>query len=163
MFSACGPKGETASVLKSDLAPQFPLNPIDELTPGDVCESERNRRYPERIPYCSRNVSSSKKRRVIAIYDREYGFHVGDMNRRDFKVDHYISLCMGGSNQISNLWPQHRSVYELTDPLEGKLCRLMAQGKMKQADAIETLKYAKNNLEEAQEVEDELDDMLNGN
>ena len=129
-------------------ATKYPTGPNERLTPGDVCEGSNTFRYPERIRYCNRNVSSGEKQQIIQIYDRELGFQIGQMNRMDFKIDHYIPLCVGGSNDKENLWPQHKSIYQVTDVLEGRLCEFMASGKLTQVKAIDAIKKAKNNLNE---------------
>jgi hypothetical protein len=68
------------------------------------------------------------------------------MNRADFKIDHFIPLCAGGSNDSVNLWPQHKNVYEITDPIEPLLCAKMAQGRLSQTDAIKLIVRAKTDL-----------------
>ncbi len=127
---------------------KFPTAPNENLTPGDLCRKADNLRYPEKIRYCNRSVSGNEKQTIIRMYDRELGFEIGQMNRTDFKIDHYIPLCVGGSNESENLWPQHRTVFQITDGLEGKLCELMERGKLTQAKAVETIKKAKNHLDE---------------
>ena len=82
------------------------------------------------------------------------------MDRQEFKIDHFIPLCMGGGNDVANLWPQHRTVYEVTDPLEDQLCQLMSLGDMDQAKAIETIRYAKHHLDEAKGIEDQMQQRL---
>ncbi len=133
-----------------DVNSKYPTGPNEKLTPGDLCERDQSNtfRYPERILYCNRSVSSGEKISIIKMYDRELGFEIGQMNRQEFKIDHYIPLCAGGSNDTENLWPQHKTIYEITDPLEGKLCELMSKGKLTQLKAIETIKKAKKNLDE---------------
>ncbi|HSX00337.1 MAG TPA: HNH endonuclease signature motif containing protein [Patescibacteria group bacterium] len=54
-----------------------------------------------------RNVPESEKRQVYA----EYG--IATHTTGQYEVDHLISLELGGSNDISNLWP------ELADPTPG--------------------------------------------
>jgi hypothetical protein len=130
----------------------FPSKPEFSHTPGETCERPSTYRYPERIAYCERDVDSETKRAIIAEYDRAFGYKIRTMPRNKFKIDHYIPLCMGGSNRVENLWPQHESVYKITDPLEALLCQKMAEGVLKQADAIDMIKRAKNNLNEAQEI-----------
>jgi hypothetical protein len=127
----------------------FPQGPNGNVTPGDICHQADSYRYDERIAYCERDVETSLKQAIIQYYDSELGYRIGSMPRNKFKIDHYIPLCMGGSNDRSNLWPQHESIYNITDPLEQKLCEKMAQGKMLQAEAIDLIRKAKNCLEEA--------------
>src|SRR5688500_1500919 len=85
--------------------PPYPKHPEPDLTPGEYCNEASTLRYPERIRYCNRDVSTSTKREIIEEYDRRYGYHIGEMNRQEFKIDHFIPLCMGGSNGRRNLWP----------------------------------------------------------
>lgn len=134
---------------------QYPTGPNERLTPGDLCERNQSNtfRYPERILYCNRSVSSGEKQSIIRAYDRELGFQIGQMNRQDFKIDHYIPLCMGGSNDDENLWPQHKSIYQITDGLEGKMCELMSKGKLTQVKAVETIRHAKKNLDEVPTIQ----------
>lgn len=124
------------------------------MTPGSVCKNPSRYRYPEKIAYCERDVHSSLKREIIAEYDRKLGYRIQSMDRQAFKIDHYIPLCMGGSNRPDNLWPQHRSVYEVTDPLEQVLCEKMALGDIRQAQAIDLIRQAKNDLDKASEIFD---------
>ena len=131
---------------------KYPKNPNPNLTPGELCDHADTYRYPERIAYCERNVDTYAKRAVIANYDAQLGYRIRSMSRGDFKIDHYIPLCMGGSNRPTNLWPQHKSVYTITDPLEALLCEKMAEGRLKQADAIDMIKEAKNDLAHAHDV-----------
>jgi hypothetical protein len=135
---------------------KFPTGPDASLTPGEVCTQSNTFRYPEHIKYCNRNVSTGLKRDIIRDYDRKLGYSIENMNRQDFKIDHYIPLCMGGGNDRDNLWPQHKSVYILTDPIEPLACQRMAEGKLLQAKAIELIKEAKNDLSKVQEVMDYL-------
>lgn len=131
---------------------KFPTGPNDQMTPGSVCTTPDSYRYPEHIPYCQRNVASDLKRAIISDYDHKLGFEIESMNRQDFKIDHYIPLCMGGSNNQTNLWPQHKTVYQITDPLEQLLCDKMAAGVLRQAEAIDLIKKAKNNLSQEPEI-----------
>ena len=156
LSGACG-RGESLIHLSESFttANQFPTMPDESLTPGTLCTHPDQRRYPEKVAYCVRNVSTELKRDVIHNYDEKLGYTIESMSRQEFKIDHFIPLCMGGGNEPANLWPQHHSVYELTDQLEGDLCTLMSLGKLEQAKAIEILKFAKRNLGEARRIADE--------
>ncbi len=134
-----------SSVLYAD---QFPLEPKSQTTPGELCAHAEAYRYPEHIKYCNRDVDSKLKHEIIQTYDRQFGYSIEKMDRNKFKIDHYIPLCAGGGNDVTNLWPQHESVYSITDPLEPAICGKMAEGKLKQADAIEIIKHGKNNLKD---------------
>ena len=97
------------------------------------------------------------KNKIIKTYDSSFDYTIATMPRNDFKIDHYIPLCMGGSNDVANLWPQHKSVYIYTDDLEQTLCLYMERGRMKQADAISYIKLVKNNVDEAAHVQMEIE------
>ena len=131
---------------------RYPVSPDHGLTPGSRCEDPDTHRYPERIPYCKRDVESSRKAEIFVTYARELGFETTQMNRQQFKIDHYSPLCMGGSNENSNLWPQHSTVYQLTDPAEGFLCERMAEGRLLQAKAIEIIRAIKADPERGSSV-----------
>lgn len=131
---------------------QFPLYPNSQLTPGQLCHQSTNYRYPEKIAYCERDVSPQAKRTIIQAYDSHLGYKIAEMKRQDFKIDHYIPLCMGGSNDKENLWPQHKSIYEVTDPLEPVLCNKMAEGRLKQVDAIKFMKEAKADISKVESI-----------
>lgn len=129
----------------------FPKGPDATLTPGSLCEHADAYRYPEKIKYCERDVTPGEKKAIFRSYD-QIGYRTRSMNRMDFKIDHFIPLCAGGSNQDDNLWPQHKSVYAITDPLEEPLCQKMAAGVLKQKEAIELIVRAKNNLDQVPEI-----------
>ncbi|RYZ78702.1 MAG: HNH endonuclease [Proteobacteria bacterium] len=130
---------------------QYPSGPDATLTPGSLCSSPDSHRYPEQIPYCSRDVSSELKRSLFVKYD-QIGFRTRDLQRGDFKIDHYIPLCMGGSNEESNLWPQYKKIYAITDPLEPVLCEKMSEGRLTQKKAVEYITYGKNHLNEVPRI-----------
>ena len=77
-----------------------PLQPDPKLTPGatlpvtreDICVPG----YTKKV----RNVPADVKRQVYA----EYG--IVSHTPGEYEVDHLISLELGGSNSIKNLWPQ---------------------------------------------------------
>ena len=128
------------------------MGPHDDLTPGSFCSTPASYRYSERIAWCRRDVTRDTKQAVMMTYDRHHGYEVTRMNRQDFKIDHYIPLCMGGSNEADNLWPQHKSVYAATDPIEQRLCELLASGEMRRAEAVELVRQAKADLDEARRL-----------
>ena len=158
---SCGSAPDSSRLNETDMeAMRFPLGPDHSVTPGETCQRADTLRYPEKIAYCTRDVSSAEKNAIIRNYDKSFGYQVGSMNRSEFKIDHYIPLCMGGSNSTKNLWPQHQSVYTKTDPLEQKLCELMAAGKLLQKDAMEKIRFAKNNLDQVAAVQADIDDLI---
>jgi hypothetical protein len=125
---------------------QFPVGPDLQRTPGSLCQNSAKKRYKENINYCERNVNTSDKNEIIKMYDDQLGYHIRQMNRQDFKIDHFIPLSIGGSNAKDNLWPQHKSVYSITDPLEQELSNKMVSGALTQAEAVRIIREAKLNL-----------------
>ncbi|MGZ3796855.1 MAG: hypothetical protein ACXVB1_10835 [Pseudobdellovibrionaceae bacterium] len=136
----------------SSFADSFPITPDNQMTPGKLCNDPDSFRYPEKIAYCDRDVTPELKREIIEMYDHTFGFHIENLPRSDFKIDHYIPLCVGGANDITNLWPQHASVYVITDPLEEAVCVKMAEGKLRQKDAIQIIVQGKHNLDEVPSI-----------
>lgn len=157
---ACG-RAETSSFLsESGGGKQYPQNPNETVTPGTTCTHPDSYRYKEKVPYCNRDVDSSLKKEIIREYDLKFGYKIQTLPRNQFKIDHYIPLCMGGGNDQENLWPQHQSVYELTDAIEQKLCQLMSNDQMRQKEAIGVIRNVKNHLDQARSVENELNERL---
>jgi hypothetical protein len=83
-----------------------------------------------------RNVPESEK---IAVYE-EYGMsgNVRDVCKAGAEVDHLISLELGGSNDIKNLWPESfcgSCNAHMKDRLENVLHALVCKGLMTLPDA----------------------------
>lgn len=133
-------------------ADEFPLGPQLSITPGKLCDHPAKYRYPENIAYCERDVQYETKEIIIGEYDQKFSYSIAKLPRADFKIDHLIPLCAGGSNDIANLWPQHKSVYLITDPLEPIVCSKMAQGRLKQVDAVRLVIEAKTHLERTKKI-----------
>ena len=79
-----------------------------------------------------RNVSTSTKNKVFA----EYG--ITSHNGSTYEVDHEIPLELGGSNDITNLWPEAaepRPGFHEKDKLENKLKTMVCKGSMTLQDA----------------------------
>ena len=105
-----------------------PILPDPNLTPGsafdvtaqDVCTPG----YAKKV----RNVPEEMKREVY----REYG--ITSHGPGDYEIDHLISLELGGSNSIKNLWPEsHRTSpwnAQVKDRLEDKLHELVCSGQL---------------------------------
>ncbi|MBA2404645.1 MAG: hypothetical protein H0V66_07730 [Bdellovibrionales bacterium] len=141
--------------LAQDGGREYPMGPNARLTPGELCDRPARYRYPENIAYCERDVSTQQKDQVFAAY-RSNGFKLSYQNRSSYKVDHYLPLCAGGSNNNENLWPQHLSISNITDALEKLGCDKMALGKITQAKFITLIKRVKNDLSQANAVRAEL-------
>jgi hypothetical protein len=114
----------TIPVAAQNVSP--PIIPEPKLTPGDVLDVTVadicTPGYTKKI----RDVPESVKEKVYA----EYG--ITSHRPREYEVDHLISLELGGSNSIKNLWPQsyETSPYNarVKDRLENKLHKMVCEG-----------------------------------
>ena len=120
---------------------EYPKIPDHKYTPGHLCsilDYDFDRlRYDEQIPYCERKVSWAKKQ---VVYDA-YG--VPEEDRKNYTIDHFIPLSLGGSNHISNLWPEHREVKATRYWLEWDTYLAIEHGEITQREAIEIIVRAK--------------------
>jgi hypothetical protein len=72
---------------------------------------------------------------------RRYGLRPG--THPDYQIDHLIPLCLGGSDDPSNLWPQPKRSIEdkwnadAKDRLERLMCRMVCDGQIDIAAAQE--------------------------
>src|SRR5271166_4776942 len=91
-----------------------------DVTAQDVCTHG----YARKV----RDVPEEMKREVY----REYG--ITSHGPGDYEIDHLISLELGGSNSIKNLWPEsHRTSpwnAQVKDRLEDKLHELVCSGQL---------------------------------
>lgn len=133
----------TTVLLSSSLALAYPLTPNPERTPGDLCSTQnpdfKEYRYQEKVPYCQRNVSYETKTRIY----QDYG--IPNSCRGRFTVDHLIPLSMGGSNEPTNLWPEHTFVKQMRPELELETYERLRSGELTQAEAIAIILEAKRN------------------
>ncbi|MGH7623174.1 MAG: hypothetical protein ACREMU_12600, partial [Gemmatimonadaceae bacterium] len=116
-----------------DTALRYPILPKPARTPGatldvdtaDICVPG----YTKRV----RNVPAAVKRLVYASYG------VRTHKPGDYEVDHLISLELGGSNSIRNLWPESYRTHpwnaRVKDALENELHRRVCAGTMDLATA----------------------------
>jgi hypothetical protein len=103
---------EAGSLPNTKLTPGATL----DVTKDDICTPG----YSKKV----RDVPVSVKRRVYAEYNVEYV-------PRMYEVDHLISLELGGSNSIRNLWPESYNIYwnaHVKDALENRLHSLVCDG-----------------------------------
>jgi hypothetical protein len=127
----------------TSLVYDFPSKPDPEITTGDLCNTKNpdftEYRYAEKIAYCVRNVDFARKQKVY----EEYG--VPEKCRREYTIDHFIPLALGGSNEITNLWPEHKNVKATRQTLEQELFDKIRDGQITQAYAIRVIVHAKRN------------------
>lgn len=115
------------------LAADLP-NPI--LTPGVVLTTDVAEVCVPGYAGNVRNVSAAKKR---AVYKR-YGLPYNDRSKcvDGAEVDHLISLQLGGSNDIRNLWPESYCGTwnaHVKDRLENHLHRMVCDGEISLREA----------------------------
>jgi len=125
--------GGGAQASTDSLGNPAPLEPDASLTPGatlpvtvaDICTPGYSRKV--------RNVPSAVRRDVY----REY--RVARPMSGEYEVDHLISLELGGSNSVRNLWPQSRWTTpwnaRVKDALENRLHRDVCAGRLDLATA----------------------------
>lgn len=113
--------------LRADPA-HSPILPDLAMTPGDALTTDAAVVCVPGYTKTVRDVPQSVKNQVY----RQYG--VVSRAPREYEVDHLISLELGGSNSIRNLWPQSYVTQPLNarvkDRLENKLHQLVCDGKL---------------------------------
>lgn len=129
-----------------EIKADYPKGPESNLTPGSLCDRPDSYRYPERIAYCERDHLEPEVKEDVFREYRNSGYRLDPRRRNDYKVDHLIPLCAGGSNQENNLWPQHMSIYVVTDPMESLGCEKLKLGKIRQGDLVKRIIAAKKNI-----------------
>ena len=105
-----------------------PIHPIQSITPG-VVDSNATIEKICTVGYTDtvRHVTKSTKKHVFEIY--------GINPKQDrYEIDHLISLELGGSNDIKNLWPQSYTTTPYNaykkDVLENKLHSMVCADKI---------------------------------
>jgi len=112
--------------------------PDYSITPGQICSEDNpdfdRFDYSEQIARCKRNVNKSKKIKIADLYGG-----IDQSEWPNYEFDHFIPLCAGGSNDISNLWPQPLDEANEKDVIENRVCNALRQGNMSQEEAISTI------------------------
>jgi hypothetical protein len=107
--------------------------PDPALTPGDVMTTDAATVCTPRYAKSVRHVSGKVKAKVYG----EYG--IASHRSGKYEVDHLISLELGGSNDIANLWPESYQTEpwnaHAKDKLEDRLPNLVCSGGMRLEDA----------------------------
>jgi hypothetical protein len=118
----------------------FDIRPDPDSTQGTVridghsrelaCDRSKNHRGP---------MTADRRDEVLIRYGLRPGQHP------DYEIDHLIPLCLGGSDDFANLWPQPRRSIEVTwnaeakDRLERLLCEMVCDGQLDLATAQEAI------------------------
>lgn len=105
-----------------------PILPDAKLTPGDALTSDAKVICVPGYAKTVRNVPSSLKDQVY----KSYG--ITSRAKGEYEIDHLISLELGGSDSIRNLWPQSFITQPLNahvkDKLENAMHDLACGGKL---------------------------------
>lgn len=106
--------------------------PDAHCTPG--------KRRPTPVAEVCRRGSSRDERHVTEKVKRQVYAEYGIKKHRpgQYEVDHLISLELGGSNDVSNLWPEAaepRPGFHEKDKLENLLHQLVCHGQMTLVEA----------------------------
>ncbi len=132
----------SAQDYKTNCVANQPL-PDSSCTPGAVLTTSTKIICVDGYTESVRKVSPSTKKEVFRRYGIPYE------KRAEYQVDHLIALGLGGSNDISNLWPEKYDLdYGVAAKmrLESYFYRLMCSGKMAPAEI--QAKMADNWLEQ---------------
>lgn len=103
------------------------LLPDARCTPGQVLTTSKRKVCTPGYAQTVRNVTTMTRRRVIARYDFKPSGR--------FEMDHLVPLSLGGSNDVTNLWPETAPMFYLKDRLEFALWRAVCDGRVKLRDA----------------------------
>jgi hypothetical protein len=105
-----------------------PIKPDPKLTPGAVLEVTKEDICTPGYSKKVRDVPSSVKKKVY----EEYG--ITSHQPGEYEVDHLISLELGGSNSIKNLWPESYKTKpwnaHVKDKVENKLHIMICSDKI---------------------------------
>ena len=110
------------------------MYPDPTLTPGDVLTTNVTEICTVGYTSQVRNVSEKTK---ILVFQR-YGLNYSIVNHSNYEVDHFISLELGGSNEIINLFPEPylpKPGAREKDVVENYLHRQVCAGNMTLAQA----------------------------
>lgn len=131
----------TLCLLVPCFAIAFPLVPAPDQTPGHRCDPSNpdftEYRYEEKIPYCQRRVTTATKNKIY----EKYKIPVAE--RKNYTIDHFIPLALGGSNAAQNLWPENKKIKALRPKLEMDLYIMISKGEITQLAAITIIEEAK--------------------
>jgi len=110
-----------------------PIVPDPNLTPGDTLDVTKDDICTSGYSRKVRDVPQSVKEKVYSLYG------ISGRQPGEYEVDHLISLELGGSNSIKNLWPESYktkpwNAYE-KDKVENKLHKMICNGQIELKDA----------------------------
>jgi hypothetical protein len=109
------------------------MYPDYSLTPGDIMTTDTNTICTKGYTTTVRDVSESLRRRVFQEYGISYPPQSGA-----YELDHFIPLELGGSNDITNLFPEPaepKPGFHEKDLVENYLHKQVCDGHMTIQDA----------------------------
>ena len=112
--------------------------PDSKLTPGVILNVAKEDVCVPGYSQSVRNVPQSEKRQVYQEYNMQ-----ADKSPCPCEVDHLVSLELGGSNDIKNLWPEPYTGKwnaHTKDRLENWLHKQICQGNMTLQEAQEAIR-----------------------
>ena len=124
------------AILATSPVAAFEVRPYKNKTGGSVRTADRDAACGHAKEH--RGPMPSQRRDEIL---KRYGMAPG--THPDYEIDHLIPLCLGGSDDPSNLWPQPRRSIEETwnaeakDRLERLMCNMVCDGQIDIATAQE--------------------------
>lgn len=118
----------TAAVAAQERDPRMYPNPA--LTPGATLPVTAAQVSVSGYSSTVRNVPVSEKREAYEEYGLTY-----PQKKGAYECDHFIPLCLGGSNSIKNLWPEPHPEFHWKDGLEVYLWRKVRAGEITLPDA----------------------------
>jgi len=114
------------------------LYPNSSLTPGDTFKVTAAQVCVSGYSSSVRNVSETEKKQVYAEYGLSFPQPPGA-----YEADHFISLELGGDNDIKNLWPEPANPtpgFHQKDVVENYLHSEVCSGKISLAEAQNEIK-----------------------
>ncbi|KAI9330237.1 hypothetical protein DFJ73DRAFT_765450 [Zopfochytrium polystomum] len=133
------PARAPAAVNDSFVRRDVPASVDHSFTPGKLCTPDDPSYQGEAygISKCTRSVSTAEKNRIAA----HYGLLKSEYSLVEF--DHLIPLGIGGSNDITNLWPQQgptgQSLAGEKDKVELDAYNQLSSGQISQRDAVQMI------------------------
>lgn len=105
---------------------EYPSIPDPTITYGDIFKNaSKNNICSVGYTKTVRRVSKGLKRYVLELYGLE------ETESKHYEIDHFISLELGGNNDIENLWSQSYDIIwnaRVKDKLENKLRKMVCSG-----------------------------------
>lgn len=127
----------TITTVNSSIKITSTTYPNVNLTPGAILTMDSGFICTPGTAEKLRNVPDSLKKKVFAEYNLAYP------TKKDYEVDHFIPLELGGSNDIKNLWPESASPvpgYHEKNKVENYLHKLLCNYTINMSTAQEMIR-----------------------